>query len=413
MLITKTVKIKWNYRYKTYYEFKGYTYTKMGEEFEVKVEDLQKGSGVEVKVLCDYCKINIILKKYYTYIRDNEKGIIHKDCCTDCSPLKLKESNLLKYNVENTSQLPEVKEKVKKTNNDKFGYDYPFNNPEVIQKIKNTNINKYGTEYYLQSDIGKEIFKETFLKEYGVDNPNKSQEVRKRTEKTNILKFGFKNPLQNEEIKKKKDDTVKIKYGVDNISQSEEIKNKKKETCMNNFGVEYPTQNKEIVNKIMENKAKTLYKNGTAPCSSQQLYINNILKGILNYPIDHYNLDILLLDDNVYVECDFSGHDLNLKIGQISQKDFDKKEKYRYYYLKNRGYKMIKIISVRDYIPIDDDIIHKIITYAKEWFDKDHSWIKFDIDNNNVITSQGINKYNFGELKRITCENYNKIISNT
>ena len=39
-LIIKTVKIKWNSRIKKHYEELGYVYTKMGEEFEVKIEDL-------------------------------------------------------------------------------------------------------------------------------------------------------------------------------------------------------------------------------------------------------------------------------------------------------------------------------------------------------------------------------------
>ena len=54
-LITKSVKVKWNAMTKKYYERLGYTFTKMGEEFEVKIEDLQKGSNVKVKCICDNC----------------------------------------------------------------------------------------------------------------------------------------------------------------------------------------------------------------------------------------------------------------------------------------------------------------------------------------------------------------------
>ena len=55
-LITKTVKVKWHPRNKEYYEELGYVYTKMGDEFEVKVEDLTKGSKVNIKYICDFCK---------------------------------------------------------------------------------------------------------------------------------------------------------------------------------------------------------------------------------------------------------------------------------------------------------------------------------------------------------------------
>ena len=54
-LITKTVKVKWNGKTKKYYEELGYKFTKMGEEFEVKVEDLSRGSKAKVICLCDNC----------------------------------------------------------------------------------------------------------------------------------------------------------------------------------------------------------------------------------------------------------------------------------------------------------------------------------------------------------------------
>ena len=50
-LISKTVKIKWNQKTKKYYENLGYVYTKMYDEFEVKIEDLQKGSSIKVNCI--------------------------------------------------------------------------------------------------------------------------------------------------------------------------------------------------------------------------------------------------------------------------------------------------------------------------------------------------------------------------
>ena len=55
MLLTKNVIIRWNSNNIKWYKSKGYVYTKMGDEFEVKVEDLTDGSPVEVNVKCD-CK---------------------------------------------------------------------------------------------------------------------------------------------------------------------------------------------------------------------------------------------------------------------------------------------------------------------------------------------------------------------
>ena len=133
MLLTKTVVTKWNKNTKKHYESKGYLFTNYGDEFLVKVEDLTKGNTSEVEVLCDYCLEEgiekIIKKKYLIYKQQNEKSIIHKDCCKKCMPLKVKESNLLVYKVESTSQLP-----------------------KTINKYKQTNLDKYGVEHYSQTN---------------------------------------------------------------------------------------------------------------------------------------------------------------------------------------------------------------------------------------------------------------------
>lgn len=55
MLITKTVKLKWNKRNKDYYINKGYNFTFLGDKFEINANDLTKGSHKEVVVKCDYC----------------------------------------------------------------------------------------------------------------------------------------------------------------------------------------------------------------------------------------------------------------------------------------------------------------------------------------------------------------------
>lgn len=52
-LISKTVIMKWNGKTKKHYISKGYTFTKMGDEFEVKIEDLSKGCNIYVDVQCD------------------------------------------------------------------------------------------------------------------------------------------------------------------------------------------------------------------------------------------------------------------------------------------------------------------------------------------------------------------------
>lgn len=53
MLLSKTVIVKWNSRIKKWYEDRGYVFTKMGDEFEVKVEDLTDSSIVRIDCRCD------------------------------------------------------------------------------------------------------------------------------------------------------------------------------------------------------------------------------------------------------------------------------------------------------------------------------------------------------------------------
>ncbi|NFH40702.1 zinc-ribbon domain-containing protein [Clostridium sporogenes] len=73
MLLSKTVKIKWNGRNKEWYKKKGYNFTKINDEFKIKVEDLPKGSNVLIKIKCDKCG-----KKSEIMYRDYNKNI-HKD----------------------------------------------------------------------------------------------------------------------------------------------------------------------------------------------------------------------------------------------------------------------------------------------------------------------------------------------
>jgi len=151
-----------------------------------------------------------------------------------------------------------------------------------------------------------------------------------------------------------------------------------------------------------EKQRQSLYKNGTQICSSQQIYIHNLISGKLNYPIGNCCVDILL-DNNIICECDFSGHWLNVKLGMCTQEEFDFKEIKRNYFLYSKGYKIIRIISRNDLIP-DDEIVLSMIKYANEYLENRH-WISFDIDNKLVKCSQFEQFYDFGELTKVSKNN--------
>ena len=49
------VSVKRNNANRERFQEKGYKFTKLGEEFEVEVSDLTKGSHSRVRIKCDYC----------------------------------------------------------------------------------------------------------------------------------------------------------------------------------------------------------------------------------------------------------------------------------------------------------------------------------------------------------------------
>lgn len=120
-LLTKTVTTKWNSKTKAHYIDKGYTYTKMGDELEVKVEDLRTYSRELVDVQCDYCGL-IKTIQYQAYSNCMKSG--NKYACRECQNKKNTELTKQNKNVENVFMLPEVKEKIVKTNLKKYGVKY-------------------------------------------------------------------------------------------------------------------------------------------------------------------------------------------------------------------------------------------------------------------------------------------------
>jgi hypothetical protein len=351
MLLTKTVKIKWGNRNKNYYISKGYNFTKNGDEFEVKIEDVtENNSKVYVDVLCDYCNKNIINKTYQIYIKQNKNAIINKDCCNDCKPIKIKESNLLIYGVESTNQVSEIRNKQMNTCLEKYGGYSPSCDKDIKKKIIRTNINRYGTK-----------------------TPAENEEIKNKIKSTNLVRYGSTSPTLNNSIREKQINTTLKKYKV-----------------------KYPMQNETIVGKAR----KSLYENNSVSTSRQQIYINNILNGELNFPQGNSNLDIAFPDERIYIECDFGGHELQIKFGNVTEKEFSEYEKRRWYALYRNGWKEIRIISKQDKLPYENKI-KEMIQYAKDYLNQGHSWIRFNIDNNEVITSQYTQFFDYGKLKRV------------
>ena len=371
LVLPQTVKMKWNKnpKQREYYINKGYKFTKCLDEFEVNVLDLPENSTQKVWVICDYCGKRI-QKTYSSYNKSKKNSVIKKDCCDKCQPNKYKETNLIKYGVENSFQRENVKE-----------------------KIKHTIIEKYGVENISQSEKIKNKKIETVRKNLGVDYPTQSEIVIEKRRENCLEKYGVENPAMLKEVQEKMKRTIMLKYGVEHYSQTNEYKEKYKNTSILKYGTEHPFQNSEVRKKCLI----TSYKNGTFICSEQQYYIYKIIEGELNYPVNNFVLDIAFPNEKIYVEYDGSGHDLSVRLGTITQSDFEKREMIRSKILRRQGWKEIRIISKNDYLP-NKEIIIKMIDYAKNYFQQNHSWIKFDIDEGLVITSSGTSPFYFGEI---------------
>ena len=245
--------------------------------------------------------------------------------------------------------------------------------------------------------------KESNMITYGVKSIAHLDSTQKKREKTNIEKYGHKNIFEVPEYKEKISNAIKEKYGVDNVFQNEDVKKKIKKTNLERYGYEYASQNPDIKDKSVRKYVQTMYINNTANASSQQKFIHKLVGGIINYPVDRSMLDIGFPEKKTYLEYQGSGHDLDVKLGNMTKEKFFNREKNRYYYLKNKGWKMIEIVSKTqyDYLP-NESKIKEMVDYALKYFENNNkrSFISFDIDESIVRTSKFKNHYDFGKLMK-------------
>lgn len=83
--MSEIVPMKWHSsNYKRYMSF-GYTYTNIGDEFEVSVKHLSPTSKVRITAQCDYCG-SIYTPEYGWYMNGRKK--IPKDACVHCKSKK-------------------------------------------------------------------------------------------------------------------------------------------------------------------------------------------------------------------------------------------------------------------------------------------------------------------------------------
>ena len=362
LLKDKLINIEIKRQNVNHYRSKGYN-CKVNDIITIDINDLPISSKTKIIAICDYCgkEMNISYRDYMISMQ----SVIKKYSCNHCKGLKIKESNLITYGVDSIMKLEENKIKLQETMMNKYGVRLPAQSKDVINKMKNTMIERYGSDNPMCIEEFKVKQKQTLFEHYGVDSPLCSDLLKEKASKTNMTKYGVSNPFQNKQIQEKQKQTCIEKYGCENVFQNEDVKRKSKLTMIRKYNADHPMHIKEIKDKVIRKGLQTKYKYGTVTCSKQQKYIQDLIGGELNYPIDKLSLDIAFPKDKIYIEYNGSGHDIDVKYGKISKQDFKVKEIKRYKYLKSLGWKQIEIESKEDYL-LYDDLFMKVINESKD-----------------------------------------------
>ena len=97
-LVNKTVKVKWSKRTKKHYINKGYIFTNYGDEFEVKIEDLSKGSISRLNCICDNCnkELDWGYTDYINQVKEDGKTYCQKCGTTLLGRQKINKTKLSK-----------------------------------------------------------------------------------------------------------------------------------------------------------------------------------------------------------------------------------------------------------------------------------------------------------------------------
>lgn len=410
MLLSKEVEVTVNYKnierylekgyeFETFINKKGKVAARRGTKIIVKIEDLDLNTGNIITYKCDYCgkEVNV---RYCDYMRHYQDGIKNdKDCCSECVTLKTKEVMMKKYGVESSFELKEVQDKIKSVFLDKYGVDSIGKCEEVQAKARATTKERYGVEYYMESEEFNSKKETTFVEKYGVDNPFKRKDIQLKVKNTMFEKYG-NYYVKTDKCREKYKNTCIERYGVDHLFKLKETIEKTKATNIKRYGVEHLMQIPEIARERIIKTLETKSNMGVLPTSRQQEYLHEVYGGENNYIVSNCVLDIAFLDENIYIEYDGSGHALRVKFNECTQEEFERQEMARKYFLLNKGWREIRIVSNKDYLP-SDDILLKMKEISLNWFDKDHRWIKFYIDENKYETSEGFKEFNYGKLRKI------------
>jgi hypothetical protein len=374
MLIDEKILVKINKKNIKHYKKVGFD-VKLKDIITIDSKFLIRGSNTKVKVKCDKCETEKILK-YQSYMNNFEKGNIYlcnkckidKICKTNLEKYgvkifnnrnKCKITNIKKYGCENVSGSEIIKNKKKETNLKNWGVENVFQSDIIKEQIKNTFIEKYGVEHPLQNEDLLEKSKKTCFKNNGVEYPMQSEKVIKTMIENNLKKFGKKHYTQTDEYK----NDVKIsnleKYGSKWYMGSSDFREKSKKYYMDNFGIEYNMQNEDIYMKaqISGHKSKihketNLFYRGTYEKDFLDFCVSNSIKiekgKRFSYFFDgkkrYYFSDFYLPHKNLVIEIKSSYYYKKYYNMNESKKHSTLKEGYNFLFVIDKNYDQIKEI---------------------------------------------------------------------
>lgn len=134
------------------------------------------------------------------------------------------------------------------------------------------------------------------------------------------------------------------------------MNSKKRESYMINNGYWHPSQC-EINKEKVRNSLK--YADGIKTSRGQR-YIAKLMGANLNILVGYYFAD-MVLEDNIIIEYDGGGHNLNVLMGQKTQEQFDEDESRRNSYMFSKGYKILRVISKSELFPIDEKYFKELL----------------------------------------------------
>lgn len=171
-----------------------------------------------------------------------------------------------------------------------------------------------------------------------------------------LQKYGVEYGGQVEGSIKKREKTCIEKYGVSHALKTKESQNKRKSTCIVKYGVDSFSK----TNIFKENAKEYFRKADIIACSKPQQHIADILGIETNVYFHGYYLDMLY--NNIDIEYDGSGHNLSVKHGDLSQEEFDRREKKRYAAIHYYGLKTLTILgNEKDVLPKDETLLNDIL----------------------------------------------------